>query len=48
MEYNYVDGISDNPHKHVWTCATQNGVSDDNNHPNTNCPCAKITGPDSS
>ena len=43
----YVDGISitcGNPRKHVWTYAV--GLSDDNNYPYCNCPCAKTPGPD--
>ena len=42
----YVDGISitsGNPRKHVWTYAV--GLSDDNNYPQLNCPCAKYPGP---
>ena len=43
----YVDGVSitlGNPRKHVWTYAV--GISDDNNFPQYNCPCAAIPGPD--
>ena len=37
----YVDGLSitlGNPHKHVWTYATE--TSDDGDYPHHNCPCA--------
>ena len=43
----YVDGLSitlGNPRKHVWTYAA--GQSDDHTHPDHNCPCAAIPGPD--
>ena len=43
----YVDGISitsGNPRKHVWTYAAT--ASNNGNHPQYNCPCAKHPGPD--
>ena len=43
----YVDGISITlgyPRKHVWTYAS--GLSDNNNYPDHNCPCAHYPGPD--
>jgi len=42
----YVDDISitlGSPRKHVWTYAV--GLSDDNDYPNWNCPCATHPGP---
>ena len=42
----YVEGMSityGSPRKHIWTYAV--GFSDDVNHPDWNCPCAKYPGP---
>ena len=42
----YLDGISitmGSPRKHVWTYAV--GLSDNNNNPCCNCPCAAFPGP---
>ena len=42
----YVDGVSitlGKPRKHVWTYVV--GISDDDNHPTSTCPCAVVPGP---
>ena len=46
IDGSYVDGISitiGSPRKHVWTYAA--GLSDDQNYPAYNCPCATHPGP---
>ena len=47
IDDHYVTGLSitlGNPRKHVWTYAV--GLSDDNNYPAFNCPCAATPGLD--
>ena len=46
IDSHYVDGLSithGNPRQHIWTYAV--GLSDDENNPTSNCPCAVIPGP---
>ena len=46
IDRTYVEGISitiGSPRKHVWTYAV--GLSDNNNYPAYNCPCAAFPGP---
>ena len=45
IDSEYVNGLSithGNPRQHIWTYGT--GLSDDENYPTWNCPCAVIPG----